>query len=74
MLAGTLHILSPQATQAGFELDYLLVISPVIGAGLLINRSSWRTAFREKTLTTKGLLPTTGGLHESVLRHLSLDA
>jgi len=60
MLAGALHVLSSQAAQAAFQLDYLLMIFLAIGIGLLTTLSIWRIACRERTLIITGLLPTTG--------------
>lgn len=47
-------LLSDSAYQAVAALDYLLVIIPLIGTGLIITLSSWRIAFREKSLASMG--------------------
>lgn len=47
-------LLSDGAYQAVAALDYLMVIIPLIGTGLIITLASWRIAFREKSLASMG--------------------
>lgn len=47
-------LLSDSAYQAVAALDYLMVVIPLIGTGLIITLASWRIAFREKSLASMG--------------------
>lgn len=47
-------LLSDSAYQAVAALDYLMIIIPLIGTGLIITLASWRIAFREKSLVSMG--------------------
>lgn len=55
MLAGFLGLLPDQSEAAASGLVYLLTVIPIIGTGLVITLSSWRIAFREKSLASMGV-------------------
>ena len=54
VLAKSTGLLSDSGYQAVAALDYLLVIIPLIGSGLILTLASWRIAFREKSLASMG--------------------
>ncbi|EIL97352.1 hypothetical protein AB7849_18680 [Rhodanobacter sp. 115] len=54
-LASSIGLLPEQSEAAASGLVYLLTVIPIIGTGLLITLSSWRIAFREKSLASMGV-------------------